>query len=81
MAQAGRFRSMKNAPTVWGTFCMVSTEVKMVVKPMISMMEEEETRVFFSASPTPFQVQPPVHKEAHDHVEYSTAPPALGGGA
>ena len=56
MAHAGRLRDMKNAPTVCGTFCMVSTHVKMVVKPMMSMMEEEEIRVFFSASQTPFQV-------------------------
>ena len=37
-------------------FCMVSTHVKMVVKPMMSMMEEEEIRVFFKASQTPFHV-------------------------
>ena len=30
--------------------------VKMVVKPMMSMMEEEEIRVFFRASQTPFHV-------------------------
>ena len=56
MAHAGMFRDMKKAPTVCGTFCMVSTHVKMVVKPMMSMMEEEEIRVFFKASQTPFHV-------------------------
>ena len=56
MAHAGMFRDMKKAPTVCGTFCMVSTHVKMVVKPMMSMMEEEEIRVFFRASQTPFHV-------------------------
>ena len=56
MAHAGRLRDMKNAPTVCGTFCMVSTHVKMVVKPMMSMMEEEEIRVLFQCSQTPFQV-------------------------
>ena len=56
MAQAGRLSAMKKAPTVWGTFCMVRTQVKMVVKPMMSMMEEEEMRVFFRAFQTSFQV-------------------------
>ena len=55
-AQAGRLSDAKNAPTVWGTCCIVSTQVKMVVKPMMSMMEEEEMSVFLSAFQTSFQV-------------------------
>ncbi len=56
MAQPGMFSDMKKAPTVCGTFCMVNIQVNTVVKPMISMMEEEEMKVFFRASHTAFQV-------------------------
>ena len=54
MLQPGIFRPMKKAATVWGTFCMVRIQVKMVVKLTTAMMEAEETKVFFRAVHTSF---------------------------
>ena len=56
MPHAGMFMPMKKLATMSGTFWMVSTQVKMDVKPMMIMMLEEEIRVFFSAFHTSFQV-------------------------
>ena len=73
---AGIFREMKKPATICGTFCMVSTQVKIVVKPMISMMEEEEINVFLRASHTAFQVSS-LYTKKPTIIAYNTAAPAL----